>query len=118
MQKLRIVTLGLARRDREWSLDDGRIPNPNVVRVAPSTWYHRVEGNRRASRNGRVSDPRPEIPTVTIRNCRIVVHLMRTCAVNDSAAASAVSLAASDSSSSPACCSVDFFAAASASSLR
>jgi hypothetical protein len=29
-------------------LNDGQIPNPNVVRVAPSTRYHRVEGNRRA----------------------------------------------------------------------
>jgi hypothetical protein len=51
-EKLRIVTLGLARRDREWSLNDGQIPNPSVVRVAPGTRYHRVEGNRRASRNG------------------------------------------------------------------
>jgi hypothetical protein len=39
---------GLARRDREWSLNEGQIPNPNVVRVAPGTGYHRVEGNRRA----------------------------------------------------------------------
>jgi hypothetical protein len=29
---------------------------------------HRVEGNRRAARNGPVSDPPPEIPNVTIRN--------------------------------------------------
>ena len=42
------------RRDREWSLNDGQIPNPNVVRVAPGTRYHRVEGNRRAWRNGPV----------------------------------------------------------------
>jgi hypothetical protein len=35
---------------------------PNVVRVAPGTVYHRVGGNRRASRNGRVSDPPPETP--------------------------------------------------------
>jgi hypothetical protein len=33
---------GLARRDREWSLIDGQIPNPNVVRVAPGTGYRRV----------------------------------------------------------------------------
>jgi hypothetical protein len=46
---------GLARRDRESSLNDGQIPNPNVVRVAPGARYHRVEGDRRASRNGRVS---------------------------------------------------------------
>ena len=55
--------------DREWSLNDGQIANPNVVRVALGTGYHRVEGNRRASRNGPVSDLPPEIPTnVTIRN--------------------------------------------------
>jgi hypothetical protein len=57
MQKLRIehVKLGLARRDRKWPLNDRQIPNPNVVRVAFGTGYHRVEGNRRASRNRRVS---------------------------------------------------------------
>jgi hypothetical protein len=43
---------GLARGDRERPLNDGQIPNPNVVRVATGTGYHRVEGNRRASRNG------------------------------------------------------------------
>ena len=43
---------GLARGDRELSLNDGQIPNPNVARVAPGMVYHRVEGNRRASRNG------------------------------------------------------------------
>jgi hypothetical protein len=30
--------------DREWPLNDGQIPNPNGVRVALSTGYHRVEG--------------------------------------------------------------------------
>jgi hypothetical protein len=40
-------------------LNGGQIPNPNVVRVAPSTGYHRVEGNRRASCNGPVSDLTP-----------------------------------------------------------
>jgi hypothetical protein len=54
-------------------LNDGQIPNPNVVRVAPGTDYHRVEGSRRASRNGHVSDPPPEIAIVTIRNCVIIV---------------------------------------------
>jgi hypothetical protein len=62
--------LGLARGDengRKWPLNEGRIPNPNV-RVAPGTGYHRVEGNRRASRNGRVSDLPPETRLVfTIR---------------------------------------------------
>jgi hypothetical protein len=51
---------GLARGDREWPLNDGQTPNPNVVCVALGTRYSRVEGNRRASRNGRVSDPHPE----------------------------------------------------------
>jgi hypothetical protein len=32
---------GLARGDREWPLNDGQTPNPNVVRVAPGTGYHR-----------------------------------------------------------------------------
>ena len=45
-------------------MNDGQIPNPNVVRTAPGTRYHRVEGNRRASRNGRVSDLPPETPHV------------------------------------------------------
>jgi hypothetical protein len=42
--------------DTNWPFNDGQIPNPDVVRVAPGTRYHRVEGNRRASRNGPVSD--------------------------------------------------------------
>jgi hypothetical protein len=37
---------GLARRDTEWSLNEGRIPNPDVVRVAPGSSCHRVERNR------------------------------------------------------------------------
>ena len=49
MQHLRIVTLGLARRGREWPLNDGQIPNPNVVRVAPGTGYRRVKGKRRVT---------------------------------------------------------------------
>jgi hypothetical protein len=54
----RIVTLvGFGtRRDRKRPLNDGQIPNPNGVRVASGAGYHRVEGNRRASRNGPVSD--------------------------------------------------------------
>jgi hypothetical protein len=44
------------------------IPNPDVVRFALGSGYHRVEGNRRASRNGRVSDLPPETPDVTIRD--------------------------------------------------
>jgi hypothetical protein len=61
MQKLRIVTLR-AQGDIKWSLNDGQIPNVRVVRVHVSTGYHRVEGNRRASRNGVVSGLPPEIP--------------------------------------------------------
>ena len=52
-------------RDRGWPLNDGRIPNPNIARVRVSTGYHRVEGNRRASRNGPVSDLPPETPIAT-----------------------------------------------------
>jgi hypothetical protein len=68
MQKLRIVTIGLAPGDRKWSLNDGQIPNFRGVRVHVSTGYNRVEGNRWALRNGLVSDLPPEIPHVTIRN--------------------------------------------------
>jgi hypothetical protein len=60
-------------RDREWSLNDAQSPNPNVVRVASGTRYHRVAGDRRASRNGRVSDLPPEIPDVTIRTYVVAV---------------------------------------------
>jgi hypothetical protein len=63
--QLRFTGFGTARQ--KMALNDGQIPNPNVVRVAPGSRYHRVEGNRRASRNGPVSDPPPEIPNVTIR---------------------------------------------------
>jgi hypothetical protein len=53
MEKSRIVTI------RVWhgrqKLNDRQIPNFRGVRVALGTGYNRVEGNRRASRNGRVS---------------------------------------------------------------
>ena len=57
-------------------MNEGRIPNLHVrvVRVHVSTGYSRVEGNRRTSRNGRVSDLPPEIPHVTIRNSFIAVR--------------------------------------------
>jgi hypothetical protein len=45
----------LARVDKKWALNDGQSPNFRVVRVHVSTGYNRVERNRRASRNGRVS---------------------------------------------------------------
>jgi hypothetical protein len=58
-----------ARCDRKWPLNDGKIPNPNVVRVL------REIGGRRV-RNGLVSDLPPEIPNVPIRNfCTAVYHL-------------------------------------------
>jgi hypothetical protein len=40
-------------------MNDGQIPNFRGVRVHVSTGYTRVDGNRRASRNGRVSDLHP-----------------------------------------------------------
>jgi hypothetical protein len=40
-------------------------PTFHVVRVALGVRYNRVEVNRRASRNGRVSDLPPEIATVS-----------------------------------------------------
>jgi hypothetical protein len=43
---------------REWSLNEGQIPNLRGVRVHVSTGCNLVEGNRRASRT--VSDPPPE----------------------------------------------------------
>jgi glyoxylase-like metal-dependent hydrolase (beta-lactamase superfamily II) len=43
-------------------LNDGKILNTRGVRVDPGMGYHRVEGNRRASRNGAASDLPPEIP--------------------------------------------------------
>jgi hypothetical protein len=49
-----------ARGDREWSLNDGQLPNFRAVRVALGTGYNRVEGNRQASRNGPVSVAHPE----------------------------------------------------------
>jgi hypothetical protein len=58
MQELRIVTLGLARGDRKCPLNERQIPNFRGVRVHVSTGYTRVEGNRRASRNGLVSSSR------------------------------------------------------------
>jgi hypothetical protein len=74
MKQLRIVTLRFGRQNRKWPLNDRQIPNVRVVRVHASTGYNRAEGNRRASRNGRVSDLPPEIPNVTIRNFSIAVH--------------------------------------------
>jgi hypothetical protein len=66
---------GLARGRQIWSLNDGQLPNLNVAGEASGTRYHRVEGNRRASRNGLVSDLPPDIPTVTIRTFLLAVQL-------------------------------------------
>ena len=49
-------------------LNQGHIPNSRGVRVHVGTGYNRGERNRRVSRNGRVSDPPPGIPDVTIRH--------------------------------------------------
>jgi hypothetical protein len=51
-----------------------QIPNFRGVRVALGTGYNPAKGNRRAWRNGRVSDLPPEIPNVTIRNFSISVR--------------------------------------------
>jgi hypothetical protein len=59
---LRIVTIRVWHGgDRKWPLNEEHTPNFRGVRVHVSTGYKRVEGNRRASRNGRVSDLPPEI---------------------------------------------------------
>ena len=49
------------------------------MRVAPYRGYNRVEGNRRASRNGPVSHLPPEIPNVPIRNLCTAVRRTTTC---------------------------------------
>jgi hypothetical protein len=67
-KKLRIVILLSVRHGQQkWSLNDGRSPNFRGVRVAPGTGYNREVENRRASRNGPVSEHPPEIPYVSIR---------------------------------------------------
>jgi hypothetical protein len=54
---MRIEMLGFGTgHDRKWPLNEGQIPNVRGVRAHASTGYNRVEGNRRASRNGRVSE--------------------------------------------------------------
>jgi hypothetical protein len=75
VRKLRIGRL--ARGDRQWPLDNGQSPNSPGVRVHASTGYNRVEGIRRASRNGLVSALPPEIPHVTIRNLSSLYRVSR-----------------------------------------
>jgi hypothetical protein len=83
VKQLRIVTPRLARGDRKWPLKDGQIPNFRGVRVALVTGYHRVEVNRRASRNGRVSDLPPETCSLTCRfvtfSIAVAVHRGAAC---------------------------------------
>jgi hypothetical protein len=62
------------RGDRNWSLNDGQIPNCRGERVHVRTGYNHAGGNRRALRNGRASDPPPETPTVSIRHLSIAVR--------------------------------------------
>jgi hypothetical protein len=71
VEKLRIVTLwvGFGTARQKMALE--RWTNPKPQRRARSPRYKvpsYQKGNRRASRNGRMSDPPPEIPTVTIRD--------------------------------------------------
>jgi hypothetical protein len=66
---------GIRHRDEHTAMKKvANRPLFRVVRVAPGTEYRRVEGNRRASRNGLVSDLPPEIPNVTMRNFCIAVR--------------------------------------------
>jgi hypothetical protein len=65
------------RGDREWPLNDRQIPNFLRVRVALGTGYNPAQGNRRARRNGRVSDLPAETPPVTIRNLLIAARAGR-----------------------------------------
>ena len=80
VEKVANRDVSLARGDREGSLNEGKIPHFRGVRVALGTGYHRVEGNRRAWRNGPVSDLPPEIPYVTIRDFCIAVCCGYICA--------------------------------------
>jgi hypothetical protein len=74
MKKLRIVALGFGSARQKVPLNAGQIPNFRGVRVALGAGYSRAEGNRRASRNGRVSDLPPEIRKGTIRRLFITVR--------------------------------------------
>jgi hypothetical protein len=56
MKELRVVAAGFGTGwHRKWPSNEGQIPNFRAVREHASTGYNRVEGNRRASRNGRVT---------------------------------------------------------------
>jgi hypothetical protein len=73
------------RGDRKWPLNDGQIPNVRGVRVPVSTRYTPVEGNRRASRNGRASSSparnpsrsdSPTFPLFCVVAARRTMHAM------------------------------------------
>jgi hypothetical protein len=69
MQKVARTTEVWARGDRKCPVNDIQIPNFRGVRVHVSTGHNRVEGNRRASRNGRVSSSSTRNPyRYTIRD--------------------------------------------------
>ena len=61
--KVRIVGFAvLALGDRKWHLNHGQMANIRGVRGALGTGYNRGDGNRRASRNGRVCLSPPKTP--------------------------------------------------------
>jgi hypothetical protein len=68
VRKSRIGRLGFGTGRQRMALERGTSPKLSRRTCSPRYGLHRVEGNRRASRNGRVSDLPPEIPNVTIRN--------------------------------------------------
>jgi hypothetical protein len=79
MQKLRIGRLGLGTGRQKRVLDDGHYPKLSRCTCTCEYGERWLEGNRRASRNGRVSDLPPEIPNVTIRTFCIAVRRARGC---------------------------------------
>jgi hypothetical protein len=60
--------LGFGAGRQKMALNDGQIPNVRGVRAHVSTGYNRGEGNRRASRNGLVSDLHRKSLTLHFRN--------------------------------------------------
>jgi hypothetical protein len=77
MKKLRIVILGLARRDRKWSLNDGQIQNPSkAFGIVPlSNFVRRGFGFVHHSTNKKRQPFSHEVPSpnITIRNFFIAV---------------------------------------------
>jgi hypothetical protein len=80
MKKLRIVILGLARRDRKWSLNDGRIQNPsNPFGIVPLS---RFEQRGFGFVHHSIAILYHEVPNlnITIRNFFIAVSCNSFCA--------------------------------------